>query len=42
MDFASRRLTDDQWSSSARQLQNGSGTEPQIGLTDPASTNFAQ
>ena len=26
----------------ARRLQNGSGTERQSGLTDLASTNFAQ
>jgi len=42
MGFAPRRLTDDQKSSGARQLQNGSGTERQIGLTDPACANFAQ
>jgi hypothetical protein len=42
MDFAPRRLADDQKPSGARYLQNGSWTERQIGLTDPASTNFAQ
>ncbi len=42
MDFAPRRLADDQESSGARQLENGSGTKRQIGQTDLTSANFAQ
>jgi hypothetical protein len=42
MDFAPWRLTDDQNSSGARKLQNGSGTERQIGRTDLTRPNFAQ
>jgi hypothetical protein len=41
MNFAPGRLADDQKPSSARHLQNGSGPERQIGLTDLASTDFA-
>jgi hypothetical protein len=42
MNFAPGRLTDDQKPSGARLQQNGSGTERQIALTDPATANFAQ
>jgi hypothetical protein len=42
MDFAPRRLTDDQKVERCSELQNGSGTERQIGQTDLTSTNFAE
>jgi len=42
MDFAPRRLTNDQKPGGSRQLHNGSRTERQIGLADPTRSNFAQ
>jgi hypothetical protein len=42
MRFASRRLTNDQQASGARQLHDGAGTRRQMGGTDLVCANFTQ